>query len=239
MVTRLPREWYGTRATEQGQMSEQTAKGVGKRRKDAAILADALDLLDEREAQRFAFHIIKMTAAAMAGMIMLNTQMLMNGLLSTNHALHIIAGDAQMRWEVAISPQDTKEVLKIIGGATLLYGSESKKKVEERYESTEHMGQYTTGLLQTIQLELEWTQATIAVQLLATVQIPRTHQQQKRQAPMLNMPKYPKLSLDSNNAQAQPQQPQDARSGVRGRVVLESIGEGGRTSTEGQGGEHK
>ncbi|KAA6324438.1 MAG: hypothetical protein EZS28_054188 [Streblomastix strix] len=36
-----------------------------------------------------------------------------------------------MRREVAIAPKDAKEVLKTGGGATLLYGSESKKKVEE------------------------------------------------------------------------------------------------------------
>jgi hypothetical protein len=72
-----------------------------------------------------------MIEAAMADMIMGNKEMVMNELLSTNLALRIIVGYAQMRWEVVIAPKDAKEVLKTGGGATLLYGSESKKKVEE------------------------------------------------------------------------------------------------------------
>ncbi|KAA6328840.1 MAG: hypothetical protein EZS28_053673, partial [Streblomastix strix] len=36
------------------------------------------------------------------------------------------------------------------------------------------MGQYTTGLLQTIQLELDWTQITILGQFMVTISILRT-----------------------------------------------------------------
>ncbi|KAA6393803.1 MAG: hypothetical protein EZS28_010669 [Streblomastix strix] len=63
--------------------------------KDVAIIAGALDLPDERETQRFAIHGIKMTEAAMADINMINREMVMNELLSTNHALRIIASDAQ------------------------------------------------------------------------------------------------------------------------------------------------
>ncbi|KAA6359208.1 MAG: hypothetical protein EZS28_045264 [Streblomastix strix] len=98
---------------------------------DAAILAGAQDLPDDRETQRIAIHGITMTEAAMADKIMGNKELVMNELLSTNHALRIIAGDTEIRQGVAIAPSDAKEVLKTCGGATLLYGSESKKKVEE------------------------------------------------------------------------------------------------------------
>ncbi|KAA6368804.1 MAG: hypothetical protein EZS28_035671 [Streblomastix strix] len=137
--------YYGTKLENLDQTGERASHEVRsdiKRRemtinqwmrdgRDAAILAGAQDLLDEREIQRFAIHGIKMTEAAMADMIMGNKEMVMNELLSTNHALRIIAGDAQMQREVVIAPKDTKEVLKTGGGATLQYGSESKKKGEE------------------------------------------------------------------------------------------------------------
>ncbi|KAA6387218.1 MAG: hypothetical protein EZS28_017253 [Streblomastix strix] len=189
--------------------------------KDAAILAGAQDLRDERETQRFAIHGIKMTEAAMTDMIMGSKKMVMNELLSTNHALRIIAGDAQIQREVAIAPKDAKEVLQTGGGATLLYGSESKKKVEEVlkhsklianlessgttaagkneatqqsqqqkleqqillissnlcelwHELTEYLEYCTAGLLETIQLELDWTWVPIARQFMATVLISRT-----------------------------------------------------------------
>lgn len=57
--------------------------------------------------------------------------MVKNELLSTNHALRIIAGDAHMRWGVAIAPKDAKDVLETSGSATLLYENKSKKKVEK------------------------------------------------------------------------------------------------------------
>lgn len=54
--------------------------------------------------------------------------MVMSELLSTKYTLYIIAGVAQLRRKVIIAPNDSKEVLKIGRVATLLYGSESKKR---------------------------------------------------------------------------------------------------------------
>ncbi|KAA6384347.1 MAG: hypothetical protein EZS28_020127, partial [Streblomastix strix] len=105
---------------------EMTTSQQVKDEKDAPILTGALDLPDERETQRIAINDIQKTEAAMADMIIGNCEKLMNELLSMNHALHIIAGDARMRREVVIAPEDAKEVLKISGGAKLLHGSESK-----------------------------------------------------------------------------------------------------------------
>ncbi|KAA6376490.1 MAG: hypothetical protein EZS28_027982, partial [Streblomastix strix] len=204
---------------------EMTIRQWMRDEKDTAILAGAQNLPDERETQRFAIHGIKMTEAAMADMIMGNKEMVMNKLLSTNHTLRIIAGDAQMQREVAIALKDAKEVLKTCGGATLLYGSESKKKIEEVikysklianqestgtttagkneatqqsqrqaqaqrleqqillttrnlcelvYELTEYKKQYTVGLLEAIQLDLDRTKVTIAGQFMAIVLISRT-----------------------------------------------------------------
>lgn len=79
---------------------------------DAAILAGELDLPDERETQIFAIHCIKMTETIVADIIMSNRGMVTSELLSTNHALRIVTGVAQMRREVAIAPKDDTDVLK-------------------------------------------------------------------------------------------------------------------------------
>ncbi|KAA6391824.1 MAG: hypothetical protein EZS28_012654, partial [Streblomastix strix] len=143
-------------------------------KKDVTILAGAQDIPDERETQRFAIHRIKMAEAAVADMINGNKEMVMNELLSSNHALRIIAGDAQMRWEVAITPKDAKEVLKIHGGATLLYGSESKMKVEEVLKHSKLISnQESTGTT-----AAEKNEATQQSQQQAQAEQP-TQQQQK------------------------------------------------------------
>ncbi|KAA6371676.1 MAG: hypothetical protein EZS28_032798 [Streblomastix strix] len=103
-----------------------TIRQLVRDEKDASILMGALDLLDERETQRFAIHSIQMTEAAMADMIM---------------------GDIQMRLEVVIASKDTMEVLKTNGSATLLYGSESKKNVKEVFNSSKLIAnQESTGI---------------------------------------------------------------------------------------------
>ncbi|KAA6370216.1 MAG: hypothetical protein EZS28_034257 [Streblomastix strix] len=315
--------YYGTKLENLDMMGERASLEVRsdiKRRemtnrqwvrdeRDVAILAGALDLLDEHETQRFAINGIKMTKTAMADMIIGNKEMVMNESLSTNHALRIIAGDAQMQREVVIAPNDAKEVLKTDGGATLLYGCESKKKVEEVLKHSklianqESTGSTTAGKSEAIQQTQRQMQAIQPVQKQQKFtgfrsnvngkgcnkrffQQPATfanccmnqpslwgnaqlgisrpynqswtglgqqsqsnswlqfiyqghYQQQKRQAPKFNMPKYPKPRLDSNHAQTQPQHPRDARSGSRKRVDHEQMSEGSGAATDGQSGGHE
>ncbi|KAA6353452.1 MAG: hypothetical protein EZS28_051020 [Streblomastix strix] len=135
----LPREWYDTCATGLDQESEEaSARGCGRllldeigqsRHNGGASVAG--DLTDERENYKVEIDGIMVIEAAMEDMYMGNGMMLMNELLSTIHALRIIAGDAQIQRQVAIALKDATEVLKTGGGATLLYGSESKKNVKE------------------------------------------------------------------------------------------------------------
>ncbi|KAA6376307.1 MAG: hypothetical protein EZS28_028165 [Streblomastix strix] len=91
---------------------EMTIKQWVRNEMDAAILAGELDLPDERETQIFAIHCIKMTETIVADIIMSNRGMVTSELLSTNHALRIVTGVAQMRREVAIAPKDDTDVLK-------------------------------------------------------------------------------------------------------------------------------
>ncbi|KAA6364734.1 MAG: hypothetical protein EZS28_039741, partial [Streblomastix strix] len=99
--------------------------------KDAPVLAGTNDLQDERQTQVMAIHGIKMTEAGIAQLIYDDKKGVMNSLLSANHAMRIIAGDAQQRRELAIVPQIAREVLKSGGGVTTLLGDESRKKVED------------------------------------------------------------------------------------------------------------
>ncbi|KAA6328841.1 MAG: hypothetical protein EZS28_053674 [Streblomastix strix] len=122
---------------------------------------------------RFVIHSIMMTVAAMAELIMDNREMLMNEFLSTNHVSHIIAGNVQMRFEVVTAPKDAKEGLKTTEGATLLYGSELKKKIEEELKyskliiNQESTGTTTTRKSEATQQSQQQVQA-----------IQPTHQQQ-------------------------------------------------------------
>ncbi|KAA6398325.1 MAG: hypothetical protein EZS28_006146 [Streblomastix strix] len=213
----------------------------------------------------------------MADMIMGNKEMVMIELFSTNHALHIIAGDAKMLREEATAPKDAKENLKTDVGVTLLHRSESKKKVEKILRHSklianqESTGTTTAGKGEATQQTQRQAQAVqpfqqqqkfagfrsnsngkgwnnrffkqpatfvnwgmnqpntsvnaqlgysrpykqswtgLGQQLQGNswprFQFQGHYYQQKRQAAMLNMPKYPKPSLYCNHAQALPQQP--------------------------------
>ncbi|KAA6365867.1 MAG: hypothetical protein EZS28_038606 [Streblomastix strix] len=99
--------------------------------KGAPVLAGTNDLQDERQTQVIAIHRIKMTKAGITQLIYDDKRGVMNSLPSPNHAMRIIAGDAQQRQELAIVPQIAREVLKSGGGVTTLLGYESRKKVED------------------------------------------------------------------------------------------------------------
>ncbi|KAA6395789.1 MAG: hypothetical protein EZS28_008684 [Streblomastix strix] len=149
VVTRRLFEWYGTRATGQDHESEEASKGGS-----GGLLRDKVGEFGYDGRASFAGE------ATMADMIIGNKEMVMNELLSTNHALRIIAGDAQMRRKVVIATKDAKEVLKTSGGATLLYWSESKKKVEEVLKHSklianqENAGTATAGKSEAMQVNI-------------------------------------------------------------------------------------
>ncbi|KAA6368127.1 MAG: hypothetical protein EZS28_036345 [Streblomastix strix] len=111
-----------------------------------------------------------MTEAAMEDMIMSNKEKVMNEFLATNHALRIIASNEQIQREVAIAPKDAKEVQKTSGGASLLYGSKSKKKVEvvlkhsKLIANQESTGNATAGKSNATQLSQQQVQAVFPTQ---------------------------------------------------------------------------